>query len=46
VEWIDAYRMSGINEKTSSIYLTDGLHLNAEGHKLIGEFLAEYFETN
>lgn len=46
VEWIDAYQKSGINEKNSSFYLSDGLHLNAEGHKLMGDFLTKYFEAN
>lgn len=44
VEWIDAYHHSGIREDNASEYLPDNLHLNAAGHKLLGEFLADYFE--
>lgn len=46
VEWIDAYHNSGITEASEKIYLQDGLHLSSEGHKKLGEFLADYLETN
>lgn len=46
VEWIDAYRHSGINESNAELYLQDGLHLTSEGHKKLGEFLADYLEIN
>jgi lysophospholipase L1-like esterase len=46
VEWIDAYHNSGINESNEELYLHDGLHLSSEGHKKLGEFLADYLETN
>lgn len=42
VEWINAYRECGIWEENADRYLVDNLHLNVEGHKLLGEFLAEY----
>lgn len=42
VEWLDAYHKSGIWEENAKEYLFDSLHLNEEGHKLLGEFLAEY----
>lgn len=42
VEWIDAYHTCGIWEENADIYLQDGLHLSPEGHKKMGEFLADY----
>lgn len=43
VEWIDAYHYSGIWENNIEEYLPDRLHLNEEGHKIVGDFLTEYF---
>lgn len=42
VEWLDAYHESGIWEDNASEYLADCLHLNAKGHELLSDFLAEY----
>ena len=46
VEWIDAYHDSGIWEENAYQYLPDGLHLNAEGHKKVAEFLVEYLQAD
>ncbi len=46
VEWIDAYHESGIWEENADYYLYDGLHLVEEGHLLMGNFIAAYFEEN
>lgn len=46
VEWIDAYHDSGIWEDNVYQYLPDGLHLNAEGHNKIADFLAEYLRVD
>lgn len=46
VEWIDAYHNSGIWEDNVYQYLSDGFHLNAEGHNKIADFLAEYLRVD
>jgi len=46
VEWINAYQYSGIWEENAYQYLPDGLHLNAEGHKKVAEFLVEYLQSD
>ncbi len=46
VEWLNAYEESGIWEDNADKYLVDSLHLNPEGHKFLGEFLAEYLKNN
>ncbi len=46
VEWIDAYHNSGIGEENAHLYLPDGLHLNAEGHKQLADFLADYLQAD
>lgn len=46
VECINAYENSGIQEENAAMYIPDGLHLNFDGHVLVGNFLADYFEEN
>lgn len=46
VEWLDAYHESGIGEENASEYLMDYLHPNANGHRLLGDFLEEYLKEN
>lgn len=45
VEWLDAYHDLGIGEENAAEYLSDFLHLNARGHRLMGDFVADYLET-
>lgn len=46
VEFLDTYHESGIWEENASEYLVDYLHLNANGHKLMGDFIAEYLQNS
>lgn len=46
VEWVDAYHDSGIWEENANQYLADGLHLNAEGHEKVADFLADYLQID
>ena len=46
VEYIDAFHDSGIWEDNAYLYLPDHLHLNADGHKVVGDFLVDYFLNN
>lgn len=46
VEWINAYRESGIWENNMDIYLTDALHPNTDGHVLIGNLIADYLQAD
>lgn len=46
VEWLDAYHDLGIWEENAAEYLSDFLHLNAKGHRLMGDFVADYLKKN
>lgn len=46
VEVIDVYHDSGIWEENADIYLQDRLHPSAEGHALLGNFIADYLLEN
>ncbi len=45
VEWVNAYEESGIWIENVEEYLGDGLHPNAKGHELLGDFLADNLEV-